>query len=256
MPEGTKRETVPPMSQPPLTGPVADECVAVVRGFLEALTALERHLLELRPLRPFGFSDFSEQRYEDGRVVNSGSTGIEDEAEGRPEEDLVRLMQGDDLTDAEKDRVMQVGVFYDDVMSRKRAIYESFWCRSRRQKRAGTTTLTRPAHDLVRNRIATIRQLAPDDVVVLFESETEAGYPADRGYHLRAVSGRWRIGSVVNYREEVCKLVPSPASPFDEEARLAMYFPDASSIARARRMLEILEIDPLVQALEEHEGDL
>ncbi len=114
------------MSRLPLTGPVADECAAVVRGFLEAMTAFERHLLELRPLRPFGFSDFSEQRRDDGRVVNSGSSGIEDEAEGRPEEDLVRLMQGDDLTDAEKDRVLRVGVFYDDVMARKRAIYEQF----------------------------------------------------------------------------------------------------------------------------------
>ena len=49
------------MSQPPLTGPVADECAAAVRGFLDAMTAFERHLLELRPLRPFGFSEFSEQ---------------------------------------------------------------------------------------------------------------------------------------------------------------------------------------------------
>src|SRR3954451_16352445 len=112
------------MSQTSLTGPVADECAAVVCGFLEAMNALERHLLELRPLRPFGFSDFSEQRYDDGRVVKSGSSGIEDEAEGRPEEDLVRLMQGDDLTDAEKDRVMRVGVFFDDMMARKRAVYE------------------------------------------------------------------------------------------------------------------------------------
>ena len=49
------------MSQPTLTGPVADECTAVVRGFLEAMTAFERHLLELRPLRPFGFTQFSEE---------------------------------------------------------------------------------------------------------------------------------------------------------------------------------------------------
>ncbi len=112
-----------------------------------------------------------------------------------------------------------------------------------------------PAHDPVRNRIATIRRLAPEDVVVLFETETEAGYPADPGYHLRPVSGRWWISSAVNYREEVCRLVPPPSRPFDEAVRLAVYSPGAAAIARARRMLEIIEVAPLVQALEEHGGD-
>ena len=244
------------MSEPSLTATVADECAAVVRGFLEAMTAFERHLLELRPLRPFGYSEFAEQRYDDGRVVNSGSSGIEDEAEGRPEEDLVRLMQADGLSDAEKDRIMRVGLFFDDVMARKRAIYDDFWSEMPESERNWYNHSDPPAHDPVRNRIATIRQLAPEDIVILFESETEAGYPADRGYHLRPVSGRWRISSAVNYREEVCQFIPPPSRPFDEEAGLAMYWPDAAAIARARRMLEITEVDPLVQALEEHGGDL
>ena len=113
-------------------------------------------------------------------------------------------------------------------MARKRAIYEEFWSAIPEAETSWYNHSDPPAHDPVRNRIATIRQLAPEDVVVLFETETEAGYPADRGYHLRPVSGRWRISSAVNYREEVCKLVPPPARPFDEEARLAVYSPDVA----------------------------
>ncbi len=164
-------------------------------------------------------------------------------------------MQGDDLTDAEKERILRVGVFYDDAMERKRQIFDEFWSAMPESEAIWYRHSDPPAHDPLRNRIATIRQLEQDHVVVLFETETEAGYPAERGYNLRPASGHWRIASAVDYREEVCKLVPPPASPFDEEAGLAAYYPDPAAIARARRMLETLHVDPLVQALEEHGGD-
>ena len=67
-------------------------------------------------------------------------------------------MQGDELTDAEKDRILRVGVFYDDVMERKRAIYEEFWCEMPESETIWYQHSDPPAHDPVRNRIATIRQ--------------------------------------------------------------------------------------------------
>ena len=98
-------------------------------------------------------------------------------------------MQGDDLTDAEKERILRVGVFYDDAMERKRQIFGEFWSAMPESEAIWYRHSDPPAHDPLRNRIATIRQLEQDHVIVVFETETEAGYPAERGYNLRPVSG-------------------------------------------------------------------
>ena len=168
-------------------------------------------------------------------------------------------MQGDDLTDAEKDRVLRVGVYFDDGDGPQAEDLQEFWCGEIPEvETRWYQHHDPPAYDPVRNRIATIQQLAPDDVVVLFgNGRPEAGCPADRGYHLRPVSGRWRIASTVNYREAVCQSGPQQARPFDwQTGAAAYYWPDAAAIARARRMLETLQVDPLVQAMEENAGDL
>jgi hypothetical protein len=220
-----------------------------------AMAEWERYCLSLRPLRPFGFSEFSEQ-LSDGKVFNSGSSGIEDEAEGRPEEDLVRLMQGDELTDAEKNHILGVGSFFEEAIRRKRESYQQFWSAMPESEQIWFNYADPPAYDPARNRIATLRRVSQDHVVVLFEQETEAGWPSDRGYHLRPVDGHWRIVSVVNYQEEFCRLVPPPAQSFDQDARVAAAHPNAAAIAKAREMMTILESDPLLEALDTHGDDL
>lgn len=235
---------------PVLTGPVADECVRVVRGFIEAMYAYDRHWLALRPLRPFGYSSIGEQFNGESYYI-CGSSGISDYGRGRPEADLVRRMrhdsfsdeplQGDELEEEEVNRVLRVGEYFEEGIRRKRAVYEAFWAAMPGDE-AGYFHYADPSKFTPEcNRVAEVRQVARDHVVVLMEPETEAGRPADRGYHLKLAGDRWVIDRAVLPSEAVCRLVKRRPVEYDEDARDAANHPTPEAIARARELFSVLD---------------
>jgi hypothetical protein len=91
------------------------------------------------------------------------------------------------------------------------------------------------------NRVAEVRQVARDHVVVLMEPETEAGRPARRGYHLKLAGDRWVIDRIVLPSEAVCGLVKRRPVEYDEDARDAAEHPTPEAIARARELFSVLD---------------
>ena len=249
-----------PASYPIIAGPIAAECVETVRGFIDAMYQYERHWLAIRPLRPFGYSEISEQG-----EPSFSSGGIEDEADARPEADLVRLFHAGEfeandsaerLTDPEIKRVLRIGQYFEEGIAQKRAIFQRFWAAISETDNALFNYSDPPAYDPARNKIAEVRQVSRDHVLVFFEPETETGQPEAGGFHLKPVEGRWKIDRRINHTDPLCGLLKRPSLGIDFDDLLAKWHPDEAAIAKAREMLKILETDPLLDTLAANGGDL